>query len=71
MRYNHCIEIEIYLYIYRSIHHLYLSVFLLDAVSLSIEDVDRPLVVVLQWRAHHQLAPAVPVHVGDGGEGGA
>lgn len=42
----------------------YLSVLLLDGFVLAIKYVDRPLVVVLQRRSHHQLPEPVPVHVG-------
>lgn len=42
----------------------YLSVEALDGFVQAIEDVHRPLVVVLQRRSHHQLPEPVPVHVG-------
>ncbi|KAF3855420.1 hypothetical protein F7725_023475 [Dissostichus mawsoni] len=37
----------------------------LEGLLVSVEDVQRPLVVVLQRRAHHQLPEPVPVHVGN------
>ncbi len=49
----------------------YLFVFGLNAVLLTVEEIDGSLVIVFQWCTHHQLTEAVAIQVRKSGHGRA
>lgn len=46
-----------------SIRTGYLSVLKLDGFVFAMEDVDCPLVVILQWCSHNKLFEPISIHV--------